>query len=413
MKFAGQLTLGLLTLAAVIWGAGWVMYRFLKKSDDPGRLIMKWILTALVAGGTFWFLRSMAGVGTQGGTAGGFGVAFLMAGATAACGIILGLIWATSLGELIAKPITNLFDGGQQEMEPEPLYSVAEARRKQGKYAEAIAEIRIQLARFPGDARGTLMLAEIMAEDLNDLPGAETVIEHLVNQPNREPLAGAVALNRLADWQLKYNQDPDTARSTLERIVRQWPDSEPAYLATQRIAHLAPREMLAEEIEPHRLKLGTYESNLGLRNTPVAPKKVEDPAEVASGYVKHLEEFPLDSEAREKLATLYAEHYGRLDLASDQLEQLISTAHAPNRMVVHWLNLLADLHIRVGGDIDAARRALERVVELYPRSAPADSARTRIAHLPLELRSKQKSQVVKLGTYEQNLGLKAGPKVSE
>ena len=48
-----------------------------------------------------------------------------------------------------------------------------------------------------------------------------------------------------------------------------------------------------------------------------------DPEQVAAECVKHLEQHPLDTEARERLAVIYADHYGRLDLAAGELEQMI------------------------------------------------------------------------------------------
>src|SRR5690348_18087515 len=58
-------------------------------------------------------------------------------------------------------------------------------------------------------------------------------------------------------------------------------------------------------------------------------------------FRSHLEQHPLDTEAREKLAVIYADHYHRLDMATDELEQLIQQPNQPSRLVVRWLNLLA------------------------------------------------------------------------
>jgi len=399
---------GVLVVLAV---AGWLLIRALKKSEDPARLLFKWVVSAVVAGGTILFIRTMKGAGGGGGMVGGFGVAAIIAGTAALCGIILGLIWAPEIGAFVAKPISNLFDGGDQEIEPQPLYSIAEAKRKQGKYLEAVAEIRKQLAKFPGDHTGMMMLAEIQAEHLQDLAGAQTTIERLLSEPEPAATSVSAALNRLADWHLKLGQDPDSARAALERIVQSCPETEHAYHASQRIAHLTTPEMLAEKRQPHRIKIGQYDQRLGLRETPAALQTpVDDAAAQASNYVKHLEQFPCDSDAREKLALIYADHYQRLDLAADQFEQLIAQPNAPARRIVQWLNQLADLSIKHSADVPAARQTLQRIIDLYPNSAAAESARNRIAHLQLELRSQKKSQPVKLGSYEQNIGMKGPPR---
>ena len=53
-------------------------------------------------------------------------------------------------------------------------------------------------------------------------------------------------------------------------------------------------------------------------------------------------------------------------------------------------------------------RRMNRIIELNPKLATADNARNRLSILKLELKAKEKSQVVKLGSYEQNIGLKKG-----
>src|SRR6185295_15285044 len=103
---------------------------------------------------------------------------------------------------------------------------IAEAKRKRGQYTEAIAEIRKQLVRFPTDLIGQMMIAEIQAEELNDLPGAELTIRRLCDQPGHAPRNVAHALSTLADWHLKYELNRDAARVDLQQIIERFPDSE-------------------------------------------------------------------------------------------------------------------------------------------------------------------------------------------
>ena len=97
---------------------------------------------------------------------------------------------------------------------------------------------------------------------------------------------------------------------------------------------------------------------------------------------------------------------GRLELATDQLEQMIQQPNQPARLVVHWLNLLADLQVRHGADYETVKQTLQRIVDRDPNAAAAEIARHRLALLKLELKATEKKQAVKLGTYEQNIGLK-------
>ena len=396
--------LEILLCASII---GWVLYRWLKKSDDPARLVAKWAVTVVMGGITAWVTAANSGDG------GGYGAAFIIGIACAVCGIVLGITWGSNIADLLGRPLGGLYDGGDSEIVPGPLYSIAEAKRKQGKYLEAVAELRRQLEKFPGDFIGMLMLAEVEAENLNDLPGAQMTIERLLTEPNQSPVNLALALNRLADWHLKYGRDPDSAREALQRIIRLFPETEQAYLAGQRVAHLSTPEMLAEKSEPHRLKLGQYEQRVGLLDdSSVLKPHAEDLAATASFLVKHLEENPQDSEARENLARIYAGHYRRLDLAAEQIEQMLVQPNVPAKYAVHWLNLLADLQIQHAGDVTGARQALQRIVDSFPQSAAAEAAKNRMAYLQLELRARKENQVVKLGTYEQNIGLKGRPRLS-
>jgi len=143
----------------------------------------------------------------------------------------------------------------------------------------------------------------------------------------------------------------------------------------------------------------------GLEAAHLQPAE-SDPANLAAQYVEHLQLHPQDAEAREKLAVIYADHYGRLDMATDQLNQLIEQPHQPAKLVVHWLNLLADLQVRHGADLDAVRLTLERIIERYPNHAAAGMARNRLNLLKLEMKARGTSKAVKMGTYEQNIGLK-------
>jgi outer membrane protein assembly factor BamD (BamD/ComL family) len=384
----------------------WVMWRWLKATDDPAQLIFKWALSAIglvgiVADGIY--LRKAIDRGLD------YGAAFFGAICAAALGVYFAAIWRREIAGLVAKPIGALFDGGSAQVDPQAYYSIAVAKRKRGNYTDAITEIRKQLQKFPTDYTGQLLLAEIQAENLNDLPGAELTVERFCNQPGHAPRNIAFALNTLADWHLKYALDRDAAKQALQKIVELLPNSEFALLAEQRIGHLASTDYMlaAHDRPPVHLPQGIQNIGLLQASSHLAPKG-SDPAQLAQEYVRHLAQHPQDTEAREKLAVIYADHFQRLDLAADQLQQLIDQPNQPAKQVVHWLNLLADLQIRHGAGYEAASRTLLQIVERYPNQAAADVARNRLGLLKLELKAKETKTPVKMGTYQQNIGLKYG-----
>ena len=377
------------------------MVRCLKRSDDPARLIFKWILTVPVVLGLLFWVGPFA-TSSQAG-------AFIGVPLAAACGIVLTAIWRHNIADLIAKPFTSLYDGGSEPPIPKPAYSIAQSKQKKGQYLEAIADIRQQLDRFPTDVEGQMLIAQIEAEDLKDLPAAELTIDRFCAQPGHAPQNIVFALYSLADWHLQIAQDREAARRDLERIIELFPESEFALGAAHRIAHLGSAEMLLAPHERRKFIVAEGVQNLGLLRGRNHFKPAEqDPEQAAAECVKHLEQHPQDTEAREKLAVIYADHYHRLDMATDELEQMIGQPNQPGRLVVHWLNVLADLQIRSGAGFEAVQQTLQRIVDRDPKAAPAEIARKRLALLKLEMKSKEMSQAVKLGSYEQNIGLKRG-----
>jgi len=394
----GDIVRAIITIAIIVGAVGFVVIRSVKKAEDPARMIFKWVITLGVAVFMIWVALPAV---LEESYAALHGLALVLI-----CAVVMIITWRHDLAGLVANPIGSLYDGGTEPPDPHPAYSVAVARQKQGRYLESVTEIRKQLERFPTDVEGQLLLAQVQAEDLKDLPAAELTIQRFCDQKGHAPQNIVFALYSLADWHLKVAQDREAARRALEKIIALYPDSEFAPGAAHRIAHLGSTEMLLSPHDRRKYVMAEGAQNVGLLSSSVHLRPLEtDPAQLAADYVKHLEQHPLDTEAREKLAIIYADHYGRLDMATDQLEQLIQDPHQPAKLVAHWLNLLADLQIRSGMTYETVRETLQRIIDRDPNLAAAEMARHRLALLKLELKAKEKSQAVQLGSYEQNIGL--------
>jgi tetratricopeptide (TPR) repeat protein len=381
---------------------GWFMWRWLKKTRDPALLLFRWILTAAALFGLWRGGREAGQAMNQGSPLALLAVIYALIG-----GLFLALVWVPVVIDFVSRKIGSLYDGGDAEIEAKPFYSIFLAKRTKGKYFEALAEVRRQLDKFPNDFEGQILLAELQAEKLNDLPGAEVTIQRLCQQPGHPPVNIAFALNKVADWHLSLAKDRDSARKSLEKIIELLPGTEMSLQASQRIARLADTETLLASHHRQKVMVKKGVENLGLLLATDHLKPTEtDPGLVAADYVKHLQLHPLDTHAREKLAVIYTSHYHRLDLALDQLEQLVQQPNQPPKNVVHWLNLMADMQVQENADVDLVRATLQRIVDLYPDLAAATTARRRIETLRLELKSKEKNKQVQLGVYEQNIGLK-------
>jgi outer membrane protein assembly factor BamD (BamD/ComL family) len=370
-------------------------YRAYEHSESRGPLLVKWIISALL----IVLIRFITYLNVP------FTPILIILPAG-----ILGVMWAPCIGAFVSRPLTGAIDGGGEEVEPKPFYFIAEAHRRKGLFEEAIAELRKQLEKFPGDVEGMMRLATLQAEDMHDLPGAEATIAELLQQPGLPSNAAVAALQTLADWQLQIGRNAAAARASLERVVQMFPNSSFAHAAEQRLAHLAGVEKTRQFREQTVFKVPAGERDIGLRP---AAKPAQDSMRAeadarAAEYVRQLEEHPNDTETRERLALLYAEQFQRVDLAADQLEQLTTFPNETPAHIARWLDLLATVHVRYGRNLEAAEGALRRIMERFPNTALASRAEGRLTMLPIELKAGQATVFKPLGVYEKDLGLKAG-----
>src|SRR5258708_25535776 len=111
---------------------------------------------------------------------------------------------------------------------------------------------------------GIMFLAELQAENLNDVPGAEITIHRLCAQPGHSPVNIAYALNRLADLHLNLHKDRDAAQRDLEKIIELFPDTEMSHPAAQRIGHLPDTAFLLEAPDRPKIAVKKGHENLGM-----------------------------------------------------------------------------------------------------------------------------------------------------
>lgn len=387
---------GTLILLFFLTIAGLLARRSLKRSEDPARLVAKWVVSLVI-------LSIMVGLARAQGPADQL-VSILGICVT---GLFMGIIWAPNIAASFAKPLMDLFTGGDLTPEDAPQYSTAMGKRQRGQFQEAIYAIRGELAKFPQDLTGHLLLAEILAVNLKEVAAAQRVVEQLSQQANHTPAQISMAWNAVADWQLSVNKDVVAARTALQEIVQRFPHTEYSMQASQRLAHLAHAQeaLPPEERRPITLPPSPVK-NLGLQK--VNPKdwiKVKTPEEQVFELVAHLENYPLDAEARENLATVYAEHLNQLDMAVVQLEQLIECPQFPATQTVRWINRLVDFQVHLGNDIEGGRLSLQRILDLFPGTSFAFQAEQRMATLGNEL-PKVTPETVALGNYDKYIGLK-------
>jgi len=373
----------------VVAGLGWIVYRTIERSDSRSALIFRWIISAPF----ILYVLHRIHVHSP------YRPLHILIPAT-----FLGLLWTPNAVSAMFGPLFSMFDGGREKPEAKPVYSGAEMKRRKGLYNDAMAGVRKQLETFPGDYEGHVKLASIQMEDLKDLAAAEATLNEFLGYPGRSPGEVIGALHLLADWQLQANRDSKAAGENLQRIVDLYPGTPFAHAAQQRIAHLGSfnEAMRARYSTVFTVTPGKRGDNLHRADAPPP-----DPRVRVAELVEQLKLYPADTDAREELAVLYAAEFQRLDLAVEQLEQLIALPTEPPKHVARWLNLLATLHANYAHDQPAAEKALHRIMERFPGGALAALAASRLATVQTEIKTAQSTPTKVLGVYDKDLGLKS------
>jgi len=382
----------------------WSIWRFRTPAGESVPTWLKWVMTANLLL-SLWGGAQLAKAftaGMQGGLAQLAAMAVYMGGFLA-----IFLLWHRSILGFFASSVTNAIDGGSQPVVPKPFYSRANALRKQAEFEPAVTEIESQLARFPTDAEGWLLKASILAENLKQPQLALIALDEflVVADASDRP----TAYLQQADVQLNHLHQPEAARVTLQKISLEYPDTEVARLAQQRIAHLPTEAWMKGNPlgERELLTVVQHEVQIGLTLDHGASLLPSDrtPDDLREELTLMLVQNPSDNESRERLARLYAGELQRPDLAHTELEHLISSPGQRDREILRWLNLIADIHLRQPDGLTDARLALNRIVERFPGSAGAHVAAQRLSLLKLEVARGAEEPTLHLGPPTGNLGL--------
>ena len=373
-------TLSLLGLV----GIGWLVWWRLRHDEaGPWGFVLKCTASAALG---FVFVR----FGVEFFRAGGFTAVFGL-GAGMACALALGVIWREELIGVVGNVFGGVYED-KRELEPKPYYAVAEAKRMAGDIPGAIAAVRAELEKFPGDFDGHMRLAALLAEHSGDLAGALAVIENALRLEGLTPGQISYALNTAADWHLKFGRDSESARLAIERITTLLPGTGAALHAQQRLANHATPEMLAHEDDHRPIAIPEFDRKLGLRRKkPVGPEKPDINAEERR-LRDRLARHPKDWGAREELARLYVEEFEFFERGLQELEILITTPGQPKAEVVRWLHQKADWQVKFFNDVAAGRATLKRIQDLFPNSAAAERATAAMMHLqPVSKFAKKKA----------------------
>ena len=374
-------------------------------NNDPVKVIVRWVITLMAV---FFVFYGPAQSG------GGIGLIFVLL-LMIPCLVLIGLMWAPAIGNWVASPITNAMTGDSRESYNKPEYGIAIARRKRGRYVEAIEAIDVQLAKYPGNLDGLMLKATIEAENLGDLSAAAATIQETLSDQGQLNYRLPVALNKMAEWQLTIAGDSDAARRTLQQIRTAQPNSQAAQLAAQRLASLdssEESESAVVDFNESYQKLVEESAQKDDFTSPLElPKAIELNQQQAhekafQTCLSRVETHPDSINNREELAALYLGEGKEPAMALKQYEYLLALPGTTIHQKTAWLNKIADIQLKSGESYETIRATLEQIIALDPRAAPAARAQQRISYLPIELRSaNRKTKRLKLGSYDDELGL--------
>lgn len=289
---------------------------------------------------------------------------------------------------LLVGPVAGYAPGILSRKKMPPMYARAIARMKFGKYGEAETEIIRQLEQKDDDFQGWMMLAELYASQFNDVREAEQTVLEICDQPTTTPSEIGVALNRLADWQLKYAQDPDAARRALLTICERLRNTHISRMAQLRMNQL-PRTV-AELHDQQTAAVISMPSLGDQMDQPIAEEDQVDrnqAAKLANECAATLTLDPDNVPTRERFARLLAERLNKPELAIEQMTLLLNMPDQDQSKRAEWLSMTAAWHIRHRHDPQTGRNILERVLREFPTSPQALAARRRLQLLDAEART--------------------------
>ncbi len=330
-------------------------------------------------------------------------------------GGIFAIIWTGPIITLVIKPFTDIFFPSE-EIDEAPIYSSALRLRNQGLYSQALEKINLELEKFPEDPKGHILKSQILARDRKEPEEAiEQLESFLGNDPPPPKPAQVVILTQLAEISLEHLKNHDLAQTYFKEIIRKFPDSEASQSAEQRIAQIIiPSAKKAREpnknftVEKNDRDYGLEYGRDYVHDN--LTKQMDDlPIE---DLMAHLIEHPKNFAARKELVRRLAFEEDEPEDAIKWLQEALEIPHQSHRQRAGWYDMLVDIQIKKLANLDAAKMTLTRFIDEDPQSGMADLARKRILTLRRELDVLSQKDPIKLGEYEQDIGLKTKRKTS-
>lgn len=156
---------------------------------------------------------------------------------------LIGFVWTLLLGlpfvDWIGEKAGSILYPSNAGFEVKPQYSIAEAREREGHYAEAIEVYRGYKTRYPGEVTPYFRIADLQSEKLGKPRAAIAELRDVLTKARGVEVC-AHANFRLAELYMERLHDVGAALDCLREVQRRFPGTRQAADALTRAGRLLP-----------------------------------------------------------------------------------------------------------------------------------------------------------------------------
>jgi TolA-binding protein len=166
--------------------------------------------------------------------------------------LVLAILLGWDVTQWVASRSTQALGVDVSPIQNDPEYDSAEAEWAKGNHLDAINLLRDFLKRNPSQQHAAIRIAEIYEKDLANYLAAALELEEVLTKRLPREKWGWTAIHLANIYSGRLNQS-DKALATLDRIVRDYPDTAAAKKARQRLGLPDPVDLPAGEMAAENL----------------------------------------------------------------------------------------------------------------------------------------------------------------
>lgn len=166
--------------------------------------------------------------------------------------LALAILLGWDVTQWVASRSTQALGVDLTPIQNDPEYDAAEAEWAKGNHLDAINMLRDFLKRNPAQQHAAIRIAEIYEKDLGNYLAAALELEDVLSKRLPREKWGWTAIHLANIYSGRLNQ-ADKALATLDRIVREYPDTSAAKKARQRLGLPDPVDVPAGEMAAESL----------------------------------------------------------------------------------------------------------------------------------------------------------------